>query len=200
MYKTAFPTLFHVGKGGPSFELPEKVSENEVITHLLRLYHRRFAINAQFLYYSHCKIQRRSVIGDTAAASESSTLQDVLTRLLRALEEGEAQSVNLTKTDETYVEKLTPQFSTLKGSPEVLAVREQKTFFQGMLPYQAEAKVFHNPEGSRYDLYKSFGHCSAGRDCWRTLWHDKNAEEQYFGGQLRSSCIIILSSLDSSLG
>jgi len=101
MYNTTFPTLFHVGKGGPSFELPEKASENDVITHLLRLYHRRFATNAQFMYYSHCKIQRRSVTGDKAAASESSTLQDVLTRLLRALEEGEAQSVNLTKTDET---------------------------------------------------------------------------------------------------
>jgi len=109
MYEKAFPTLFHLGKGGPSFERPKKVSENELITHLLRLYHRRFATNAQFVYYSHCMIQRRSVNGVTATLSESVTLQDVLTRLFRALEEGEAHSVDLTKTLETCVEKLTPQ-------------------------------------------------------------------------------------------
>jgi len=117
MNEKAFPTRFHLGTGGPSFERTKKVSENELITHLLRLYHRRFATNAQLLYYSHCMIQRRSVNGVTATLSESATLQDVLTRRFQALEEGEAHSVDLTKTLETCVEKLTPQFSTIKGSP-----------------------------------------------------------------------------------
>jgi len=93
------------------------VSENDLIKHLQRLYHRRFASNAQFVYYSHCMIQRRSLNGVTATVSESAALQKVLSRIFYDIEGGATPSDDLSKKLDKCVEKLTPQFSTIKGSP-----------------------------------------------------------------------------------
>jgi len=198
MYEKAFPTLFHRGKGGPSFERPERVSENKLITHFLRLYHRWFATNAQFVYYSHCKIQRRSVNGVKATLSESATLQDVLTRLFRALEEGEAHSVHLTETLETCVEKLTPQLSTIKGSPGFWRHESRKLLSTVCSPIMQKptflmtlsaADAFWNIFMANAPPEKTDGEISG---MTKTQRNDILAEKS------RSCCITFLSSLDSS--
>jgi len=88
MYKKAFPTLFFRGIGGPSHARTNQVPEKELIKHLLRLYHRRFASNAQFVYCIYCMIQRRSVNGVTSTVSESAALQEVFSRLFCDIEGG----------------------------------------------------------------------------------------------------------------
>jgi len=62
-------------------------------------------------------IQRRSLNGVTATVSESAALQEVLSRIFYDIEGGATPSDVLTKKLEKCVEKLTPQFSTIKGSP-----------------------------------------------------------------------------------
>jgi len=117
LHEFAFPHLFFKGVGGPDQNRLRPVTEAELVGHLLRLHHRRFSRDAQFLYFAHSVLQqRRTVMGVTAAMDESDRLKGLRKDLIETLEEPEATRTSKEKSLDQCLDSMTPQMSTVKGS------------------------------------------------------------------------------------
>lgn len=116
LYELGFPHLFFKGTGGPGHARPRPVTESELVCHLLRLHHRRFSRDAQFSFFAHSIIQRRTVNGVTATLSESRKLTSLVEALVNTLGLPDATRLEKEAALDRCIDSMTPQMSTVKGS------------------------------------------------------------------------------------
>jgi len=116
LYERSFPSLFSLGVAGPSLRREKQVSEKELVTHLLRLHHRRFSSNAQFVYFAHSKVERRIFNGVVASVDESRKLTSLLQQLFSTVNSNEAARKDIEDALTACVANLVPQMSSVKGS------------------------------------------------------------------------------------
>lgn len=116
LYEHGFPHLFIKGAGGPGHARPRAITESELACQLLRLHHRRFSRDAQFLFFAHSIFQRRTVNGVTATLAESPNLTSLVEALLNTLGLTDATRLEKEAALDRSIDSMTPQMSTVKGS------------------------------------------------------------------------------------
>lgn len=117
LYEMGFPHLFYRGTGGPSHTRQRPVSENELVSHLVKLHHRRFSQDASFLFFAHSAIQKRTVNGVVSSLEKSQNLKTLIKGLIESMDQSDTTRLEQSAALDKCIDSMTPQLTTVKGSP-----------------------------------------------------------------------------------
>lgn len=110
------PHPFFRGPGGPSHVRQRRVSEAEIVAHLLRLHHRRFSQEASFIFFVHSVIQKRTVTGIKSSLEESKELATLMKAVVDSVGQADLTRAENAAALDRCTDSMTQQMTTVQGS------------------------------------------------------------------------------------